>query len=311
MLKVPVRKAMIDHIASCPEIYGKEMQPKTTKKGHVENGMEDEETHTYPDMHKMLKTCKLQDFKQEYENLLFDIFSELYQTIKNNGHIPEEVYDILGFPPDTNYNGDEIEKPYGISHKMRHRAKILIHDLQRKLRHKKEEISVTGIKTKINTDLVVCHYLFKRNDEATKKTFPTGEELPLGDLQIKDFKPPSVKQLRAFIQICLFDTGTIPNGQGSKVPKNKGNVSEEESGVKNLIWGAHNCRGLPIKLACPATKDDGEVILEKDDDDGSAIKEDDIEGIEINEDAYEDNNPPRLIVECPPIPTVKPPRPRN
>ena len=54
------------------------------------------------------------------------------------------------------------------------------------------------------------------------------------------------------------------------------------------------------------------MILE-DDDDGSAIKEDDIErieeGIKINEDADEDNNPPRLIVECPPIPTVKPPHP--
>ena len=56
------------------------------------------------------------------------------------------------------------------------------------------------------------------------------------------------------------------------------------------------------------------MILE-DDDDGSAIKEDDIEGIEegieINEDSDEDNNAPRLIVECTPIPTVKPPRPSN
>ena len=63
----------------------------------------------------MLKTCKLQYFKQDYENLLFDISSELYQTINNNGHIPEEVYERLCFPPDTNYSGDEIEKPDGIS----------------------------------------------------------------------------------------------------------------------------------------------------------------------------------------------------
>ena len=95
MLKLPARKATIDHIVSCLEIYGKAMQPKTTKKGFVENGMEDEETHTYPDVFKMLKTCKLQDFKQEYENLLFDNFSELYQKMKNDGHIGEEVYDRL------------------------------------------------------------------------------------------------------------------------------------------------------------------------------------------------------------------------
>ena len=67
------------------------MQPKTTKKGFVENGMEDDDTHTYPDIHKNLKTRKLQDFKQEYENLLFADFSRLYQFMKNDGHIPEEV----------------------------------------------------------------------------------------------------------------------------------------------------------------------------------------------------------------------------
>ena len=116
-----------------------------------------------------------------------------------------------------------------------------------------------------------------------KKIFPTGEESPLEDLQKRDFKPPSVKQLRAFIHIRLFDTGTFPNVQGSNVPTNNGNVAEAESGVKNIIWGAHDCRGLPIKLSLPATNDDGEVILEDDDDDGSAIEEDDKEGIEIND----------------------------
>ena len=68
-------------------------------------------------------------FKERYENLLFDNFSDLYKTTNNNGHIPDEVYERLGFPPDTNYNGDEIEKPDGISQEMRHRTKILSHDL--------------------------------------------------------------------------------------------------------------------------------------------------------------------------------------
>ena len=53
MIKLPARKVMIDHIVSCPEIYGKAMQTKTKKKGYVENGMEYEETHTYPDVYKM------------------------------------------------------------------------------------------------------------------------------------------------------------------------------------------------------------------------------------------------------------------
>ena len=81
--------------------------------------MLDEKTHTYPDIFKMMRTFKLLDFKKEYENLIMDNFSELYNTMKNNGHIPEEVYDRLGFIKDTNYDGEDVEKPDGISQEMR------------------------------------------------------------------------------------------------------------------------------------------------------------------------------------------------
>ena len=63
ILNLPARKAIIEHIVSFPEIYDKTMQPKTTKKGYVENGMEDEEMHTYLDVHKMLKTCMFTRFQ--------------------------------------------------------------------------------------------------------------------------------------------------------------------------------------------------------------------------------------------------------
>ena len=63
------------------------MHPKKTRKGFVENGMLDENTYTYPDLYKMLKTCKLKEFKQEYEDLLLKNFSELYTTMKNMGSL--------------------------------------------------------------------------------------------------------------------------------------------------------------------------------------------------------------------------------
>ena len=106
MLKPPAKKSIIDHVVSCPDIYTKSMHPKTTKKGYVQNGMLDENTHTYPDLFKMMRTCKLSNFKKEYEDLIVENFTELYITMKNNGHIPEEVYDRLGFIKDTNYDGD-------------------------------------------------------------------------------------------------------------------------------------------------------------------------------------------------------------
>ena len=54
--------------------------------------------------------------------------------MKNMGHIPEELYDRMGFIMDTNYDGDEVSKPDRISQEMRHCAKILSHSLQRSLR---------------------------------------------------------------------------------------------------------------------------------------------------------------------------------
>ena len=54
------------------------------------------------------------------------------------------------------------------------------------------------------------------------------------------------------------------------------------------------------------------MILEEDDNDRSVIEEDDDgSAIKIDEDADEKNNPPRLIVDSPPIPIVTPPCPSN
>ena len=123
-LKLPARKAITDHIVSCPEIFGKAMAPKTTKKGCIVNGMIDEKTETYPDINKMLNTCK-QEVKTEQVDKFFTHFSELYAIMKRDGHITEDVYDRLGFITDSNYAGEFIHKPDQISNEMRHRGKIL------------------------------------------------------------------------------------------------------------------------------------------------------------------------------------------
>ena len=57
---------------------------------------------------------------------------------------------------------------------------------------------------KRDDDLVLAHDLHKRNDEAMKRIFPTGEESSLMDLPLERFKPPTVKQLKAFIHVRLF-----------------------------------------------------------------------------------------------------------
>ena len=72
-IKLPARKAIIDHCVTCPEMYGKAMATKTTKKGFIVNGMIDENLHTYPDIIRMIQTCK-SEISQKQEDLIFDNF---------------------------------------------------------------------------------------------------------------------------------------------------------------------------------------------------------------------------------------------
>ena len=170
-LKLPTRKALVDHTATCPNSFGKAMHPKTTKKGFIVNGMLDENIHTYPDIVKLLKTCKLQDFKQEYEDLVFSNFSELYQCMKTHGHIPEEVYNRMGFIKDTDYKGKEVAKPDEVSQEMRHRAKIISHELQCKLRRGKEEKAAEEEKRKKTNESIKRNKLLNENGKAIEEIF--------------------------------------------------------------------------------------------------------------------------------------------
>ena len=116
------------------------MAPKTTKKGFIVNGMIDSKTETYPDVTMLLQTWK-SEILQKHEDLLFNNFSELYQIMRKDGHIKEDVYKRMGFPSDTNYTGKEVDTSNTIHQEGRHRAKILSHKFQKSLRaHKKREM---------------------------------------------------------------------------------------------------------------------------------------------------------------------------
>ena len=67
--------------------------------------------------------------------------------MKKEGHNKEEVYEYMGFPPDTNYEGDIVSKPDEVTQENRHRAKILWNDLQCYLRRRKDEIILTYTQT--------------------------------------------------------------------------------------------------------------------------------------------------------------------
>lgn len=107
-LELPVIKALKDHFTTAPEKITRSFSQKVIKSGFIKNGQLDENTHLYPDMHMIMQTCKKVKVTEEYEHLIIDNFNELYNITKSKGHIPEEVFDNLGFPQVRNHSDQEV-----------------------------------------------------------------------------------------------------------------------------------------------------------------------------------------------------------
>ena len=71
VLKLPARKAIIDHIVSCPDIFGRPMSPKPTKKIFIVNGIIDDKKETYLDIIKMLQKCKQEIPKEQHNSIVY------------------------------------------------------------------------------------------------------------------------------------------------------------------------------------------------------------------------------------------------
>ena len=82
--------------------------------------------------------------------------------MKNKGHIPEDLYEELGFSPDINYARKKVDKSDGITQEMRHHAKILSHTFQRNLRQKKEDDCLSVIKKKADHELIMRNLIINR-----------------------------------------------------------------------------------------------------------------------------------------------------
>ena len=233
--------------------------------------------------------------------------------MKKYGHIFEETYNHIGFPKDTNYEGKLVEKPDQINQEMRHRAKIISHQLQCKLRRKKEVDAVNIIKQKENNELILKNELIKLNSKAERKLLSSSEHENLHEMTIENFYSCKVDELKAFIHCRLFTTGTIVGKeQRSMMPTKKGKVADAKDGeVNNLMRVGYEKRMDPILIIPPDVDDDGNVVLVDvvmDD-----VDDDDVGVEEVVVAENDDECPHRLIVELStttPVPIVTPPRSR-
>ena len=106
-LKPSKKHAIIDFVASTPEMTAKSATRNGILHGGLENGMIDRNTKSYPDFDVMLATCKLDPTDEEYK-LCIDSFPYLFKSYLENGHVEDEVFERLGFPMDKDVDGLEV-----------------------------------------------------------------------------------------------------------------------------------------------------------------------------------------------------------
>ena len=92
------KKAIVDFISCAPGISAKAAPtPYTISQGFKLNGMVDENIGFYPYFYKIIGTV-CQKLTQDEIKLCEDSFDELFDCQVEHGHIPEELFDKLGFP---------------------------------------------------------------------------------------------------------------------------------------------------------------------------------------------------------------------
>ena len=124
----------MDFISCLPSIVSKAAPTsKTDVDGFVNIGMLDEQTKCYPDIYRIMKTVRRNLGDSEVE-LVEDNFKYLFEFQLDHGHISDDVYQTLGFPPDKDVEGNIYDRNAGISQESCQRAKCVSRPMQRSLR---------------------------------------------------------------------------------------------------------------------------------------------------------------------------------
>jgi hypothetical protein len=92
----------------------------------------------------MLSTCR-KVIPTEARDLCKEHFPTLVAVALENGHVPEEIYDKLGYPMDQDMDGNPAPKYQGISQEHRQRDKCLAHEHRKKLREQRLEAAMAAM----------------------------------------------------------------------------------------------------------------------------------------------------------------------
>ena len=131
-LKKNKSRALIDFIASHPEMTAKAVTRNNVLHGFHEAGYIDRKMLRYPDIDKILGTCLQKATSHEY-SLCLKQFPLLLRMYLENGHVDDSVFEKLGVPMDQDPEGNQVRRDAGIQQELCHCTKILTIEHQHEL----------------------------------------------------------------------------------------------------------------------------------------------------------------------------------
>lgn len=250
-LKANKKESIIDFICSLPDMLSKACTKQKVKAGFITTGQIDEETGYFPDLRKIMATCKHQRVHDPnvYE-LIKKNFSQMYEEQMLKGELTDEFLLKSNVPQDIDEKGNEVARPGRLSNEKTQRAKQVSKPFQRDMRKKlKDQIQTRLLSIRSEYKKKVENYLRLNNEAEEKvkqKTSSFSEITPqiLWDLKV------NVEQLRAACYVRVQSNAKSGN-QFSKLNKGKpdnivnGNVV---GGPDNLLASLFRLRNESVKL---------------------------------------------------------------
>ncbi len=105
-LNLKKRKSLEDLVSVLPFTLMNACTKDTVRKGALANGMIDDNYARYPDLDKILGTCRTDPSIEQYD-LCIEKFEQIYNQYQQHGYADDTFYKDLGFGCDTDLNGKE------------------------------------------------------------------------------------------------------------------------------------------------------------------------------------------------------------
>ena len=111
--KANKKKSLIYFVASIPLMVRKAATRDNIQHRFIANGLVDETYKRYPDLNKILATCRKNPKTDDY-NRCIQSFPYLFNHCLEHGHVPYFEFESLEFHQDINIQGNCVQRDYTI-----------------------------------------------------------------------------------------------------------------------------------------------------------------------------------------------------